>query len=187
MLIVEGPDGAGKTTLVNRLSKELDMYVMPRVVSKDAEAMVDLVNWVHEDVTSGIKRALYDRHRLISEPIYGPVLRGRMEPGFDNIRWLKDYQRKFRELQPFVIFCLPPLEQVLKNVDGDTDNAVVGGQIELIYWLYHNMAALWPTPSAVWDYTVPEENTYRGATRYDSMHSDITDWMWKKGIYHGNR
>lgn len=186
MLIVEGPDGAGKTTLVERLSKDLEMYVMPRVVSKDAEPMTDLVQWVHDDVTSGLKRALYDRHRLISEPIYGPVLRGRMEPGFDNIRWLRDYQRKFRELEPFVIFCLPPIASVLNVVDGDDDNQVVQGHIELIYWLYHNMAALWPTPSAVWDYTT-QESTYRGSTKYDSLHSDITDWLWKKDLYHGRR
>lgn len=187
MLIVEGPDGAGKTTLVERLSKELDMYVMPRVVSKNAEAMVDLVQWVHDDVTSGLKRAIYDRHRLISEPIYGPVLRGNIEPGFDNMRWLRDYQRKFRELEPFVIFCLPPLETVLKNVESDEDNQVVHKAISIIYWLYHNVAASWPTPSVVWDYTVPEENTYRGATRYDSLHSDVTDWLWKKDLYYGRR
>jgi hypothetical protein len=184
MLIVEGPDGAGKSTLVERLSKDLDMYVMPKVVDKDTNPMVNLVQWVHDDVTSGLKRAMYDRHRLISEPIYGPVIRSRMEPGFDNPRWLREYQRKFRELEPFVIFCIPPIEAVLSNVDGDQDNIVVKEHIELIYWLYFNLAAIWATPTAVWDYTL-NEDSYRGATRYDSLHSDVTDWLWKKGLYHG--
>jgi GTPase SAR1 family protein len=184
MLIVEGPDGAGKTTLVERLSKELDMYVMPKVVDHNAEAMVDLVQWVHDDVTSGLKRALYDRHRLISEPIYGLALRGK--PEFDNFRWLKQYTQQFHHLEPFVIFCLPPLEAVLKNVDGDAKNQVVAEKIEQIYWHYFCVAAAWPTPTVVWDYTL-NEDSYRGATRYDALHSDVTDWLWKKGLYHGRR
>lgn len=187
MLIVEGPDGAGKTQLVNRLAESLQMYVMPRVVSKDAEAMVDLVKWVHEDVTSGLKRAIYDRHRLISEPIYGPVLRGNIEPGFDSQNWLTHYHTLLRRADPFVIFCLPPIENVVKNTLDDPDNKVVEGKIELIYWLYFNMAAMWPTRSAVWDYTKDDEmSTYRGNSRYSWLLSDITNWMWEKKIYdHG--
>lgn len=184
MLIVEGPDGAGKSTLVERLSKDLDMYIMPKVVDKDTNAMTDLTQWVHDDVTSGLKRALYDRHRLISEPIYGSVIRGR--PQFNNFRWLRDYTKKFHALEPFVIFCLPPIEVVLNNVDNDPDNKVVQEHIELIYWLYFCAAAAWPTPTVVWDYTM-NEDSYRGATRYDSLHSDVTDWLWKKDLYHGRR
>ena len=80
MLIVEGPDGAGKTQLIQRLRLNLQLELMPRVVSSDTEMMVDLQEWVNEDLHAGLKRAIYDRHRLISEPIYGPVLRKEMQP-----------------------------------------------------------------------------------------------------------
>jgi len=169
------------------LAESLQMYVMPRVVSKDAEPMTDLVRWTHEDVTSGLKRAVYDRHRLISEPIYGPALRSQMEPGFDNIRWLRSYQQKLRALEPFVVFCLPPVETVVANVDGDEENKVVWPHTELIYWLYHNAAATWPEPTVVWDYTKDDElHTYRGNSRYSWLLSDITKWLFEKGMYeHG--
>jgi len=187
MLIVEGPDGSGKSTLVARLAESLQMYVMPRMVAQDGTRMGDLVRWVHEDVTSGLKRAVYDRHRLISELVYGPLLRSTMEPGFDNINWLRTYQQRLRSKEPFVIFCLPPLEDVQKNVDGDASSEWMSDHVEQVYWMYHGLASTWPEPTVVWDYTKDDEmHTYRGNSRYSWLLSDITKWLFEKGMYeHG--
>ena len=187
MLIVEGPDGSGKSTLVTRLAESLQMYVMPRVVSEDGERLGDLVTWVHEDVTSGLKRAVYDRHRLISESIYGPVMRATMEPGFDSILWLRTYQQRLKSKEPFVIFCLPPIDDVVKNVRNDLGSAWILPRIEEVYWHYHCLAAIWPEPTVVWDYTKDDEmHTYRGNSRYSWLLSDITKWLFEKGMYeHG--
>ena len=68
MIIVEGPDGAGKTTLIRQLQERWpDLAVAPRVVSKDAEAMVDLQEWVNINLSDGPQYKIFDRHRLISE------------------------------------------------------------------------------------------------------------------------
>jgi hypothetical protein len=181
MLIVEGPDGAGKTTLIQRLSEDLRLPVAERVVTKDAEPMADLVKWVEHNIACGLHPVIYDRHRLISEPIYGPALRDSVEPGFDNLRWLRNQQQRLRILNPFVIFCLPPIEMVEANVSHDDDNKVVRQNIRLIYWLYFNLAASWTTPSLVWDYTL-DNNSYRGNTRYDALKGDVVQWMWAKGL-----
>jgi len=175
MLIVEGPDGAGKTTLIERLAEDLDLPVAPRVVSKDTEFMVDMVDWVELNLADGPQRMIFDRHRLISEPIYGPVLRGTMDPGFDNLTWLYAKQQEFRQTNPFVIFCLPPVESVLRNVYSDVDNKVVRDHIDTIYWLYLNAASLWTNRSSVWDYTKdPPGHT----VHYDILTSEIQGWIW---------
>ena len=52
MIIVEGPDGAGKTTVLQDLKTVFDLPVAPRVVSKETEAMVDGVRAYAEEVRS---------------------------------------------------------------------------------------------------------------------------------------
>lgn len=144
MVIVEGPDGAGKTTLVRRLSRELGIEPEPKVVNERAEAMTDLVAWVHKDLNQGFGRRLYDRHRLISEPIYGPLVRGHLEPGFDDLDWLALMLARFYEHCPVIIYCLPPFETVWGNVRDDPANVVVRSlsTLKLIHASYHMRCAL---------------------------------------------
>lgn len=146
MIVVEGPDGAGKSTLIREIQSEFPITLAPRVVSKDAEAMVDLVKWVEEDNAKLGQGVVYDRHRLISEPIYGAILRAQAEPGFDDIDWLERMMRQFYSKKPTLIYCLPPREVVKNNVFADRDNSVVRGDsgsvIERIYNLYVARAAV---------------------------------------------
>lgn len=158
MIIVEGPDGAGKTTLIRQLQKEFGLEVAPRVVSKNAEALVDLKDWVAQNLEDGFQYKIFDRHRLISEFIYGPLLRKEQQPGFDNIVWAYSSLYNLYELVgPVVIYCLPPLETVRKNILGDHENAVVADHIDAMYTAYVHRAALdWvrdPGKTIIWDYT----------------------------------
>jgi len=152
VIILEGPDGAGKSRLANQLSQDLGISIEPRVVSKKAEAMTDLRAWVEVDLATWPRAAIYDRHRLISEPIYGPLLRGRMEPGFDDRQWLTRMLEKMNNLDPTIIFCLPPYEIVKANVERDIDNQVVWEYITQVYWLYF-METCRHGSAFVWDYT----------------------------------
>lgn len=152
MIIVEGPDGAGKTTLIEQLLHQLDLPVADRVVSKDAEAMTDLVAWVEDNVKQGWQNVIYDRHRLISEPIYGPILRNRPEPGFDDIRWLTEMTEKLYDSRPVIIYCLPTLTRVWKNILSSDDNKIFhldADKVGQIYWGYFNRAVY---DNAVYDH-----------------------------------
>jgi Deoxynucleoside kinase len=176
MLIVEGPDGAGKSTLVGRLVGTLGWEVASKVVDSNTKASVDLVQWVERNVAAGLQPRIFDRHRLISEPIYGPLLRGDMEPGFNDFRWLRQWQGRLRqEVEPLVIFCLPPLETVKANLLNDANNKAVAGIVDPMYWLYFNAAASWGYPSLVWDYTRP--------AGFDQLIADVKDWAFVKGLY----
>jgi len=143
MIILEGPDGSGKTTLAKQLAGIMGLEIAPRVVSKDAEAEVDLVKWVDQNLNQGFHDTIYDRHRLISEPIYGPMLRGETEPMFDNFMWLSSQFLRFYRLGPVIIYCLPPFGAVWESVRSDPDNKVVHDQrmARGIYDLYVARAA----------------------------------------------
>ena len=142
MIIVEGPDGAGKSTLIQTLVKDLGLPIAPRVVSKDAEVLVDLSQWVDENLNRGFQKTIFDRHRLISEPIYGPVLRKQQQPGFTDRHRMSDWMFRFYNLEPILIYCLPPIEVVKKNIEGDVENRVVWDHIEGIYAGYVARASI---------------------------------------------
>jgi hypothetical protein len=164
MIVVEGPDGAGKTTFISQLVEKTGLEVAPRVVAKDTTAMVDLQRWVHENVTKGWHETIYDRHRLISEPIYGATLRPEApEPGFDNFSWFYAMLEAFYESKPIVIYCLPPLEVVWRNVMTDEDNKVFhrnGRAVWQIWMAYMNKActeyALRKHQTFIYDYTTDD-------------------------------
>lgn len=184
MIIVEGPDGAGKTTLIKQLKERFGLEVAPRVVTKGAEAMVDLRVWVEENLEAGFQYQIFDRHRLISEYIYGPLLRKEQQPGFTDLTWSTVMlHRLYTTVEPIVIYCLPPLEVVRANVLRDPENKVVAEHIDAMYAAYVHRIALdtvyRPFHTVVYDYTTdgqeadpmlvftPVMNYAKGREEYD--------------------
>ena len=164
MIIVEGPDGAGKTTLVKRLSEELGLEVMPRAVSKEAKSLTTIDDYITTELDKGFGARLYDRFALISGPFYGslpdPTFKGLMW----NLDWLTLAHFRLRQIDPAIIVCLPPLEEVLKNVHTGDDNRVVQQHIGAIYINYLNFLASHKFGTSVmhWDYTNPNHHRLQG-------------------------
>lgn len=156
MLIVEGPDGAGKTTLIAELKRYLPWPVAPKVVDKDTQRMVNIEDWVVENLERGYQRTIFDRHRLLSEPIYGPVLRGdhAWEPMMDG-RY-EEWFSRLVNIRPVILYCLPPFEVVKANVENDPDNSVVAPVIAPLYSGYVTQSAMMletRAPTVIYDYT----------------------------------
>lgn len=159
MIIIEGPDGAGKSWLVKQLSNELgipqhERAVRDRLGPHDVEgttlwdwAVRDVASWETSDVF------LYDRHPLVSEYIYGPVTRGRMAPGFTHPS--AQGVRQQIEQQCLLIVCLPPLEVVLENIQKEEQMEGVQENATILYGLYEALLASWPGWPVRYDYTRP--------------------------------
>ena len=154
MIILEGPDGAGKTRLALRLAEELSLTPEPRRVSSDMKPLVSLYDTVSQDIKTWPRKALYDRHSCISETIYAPLFRERPNDGFDTRDKLIQVFADFFRARPLVIYCLPSLAEVTANVLEDPNNTRAARQITGVYWLYHFQACRNPD-SVVWDYTKP--------------------------------
>lgn len=143
MIIVEGPDGSGKSTLVTTLAQKLRLPVATKVVGSDTQPLVDLVKWTEDNVARGFQPTIFDRHRLISEPIYGPILKPRQDPTFCDMGWMSQQLWLFYGCKPVIIYCLPDIREVRANVyREETDNEVVQSRIAAIYAAYVNRAAL---------------------------------------------
>jgi len=110
LIIVEGPDGSGKTTLLNYLSKKTGIEIIhgggpPKSIPEIYDRVVKIL-----DNPEG----LYDRVTMISERIYGPVVRkARL---IDEEQW-NQWTARLGRLGAVVIYCRPP-DQTIREFAG---------------------------------------------------------------------
>lgn len=122
IIIVEGMDGTGKTTLVQQLAHRLEVKPRKFVGSlgpSDDHRLV-LVDRTKSEITElgtaseegrPVKR-LYDRFPLISEAVYGPILRG--HNCFGGLYY--PLRGKLLALKAMIIYCRPGREVIQANV-----------------------------------------------------------------------
>lgn len=111
LLILEGPDGAGKTTLADEFRRQGFTYVHQGPFRENAvlETMDNVLNAMK---VASPPVVLYDRLHL-GERVYGPIFRNKDllgEIGQRNVeRWLAD------RFHAMVVLCLPPRDVALQN------------------------------------------------------------------------
>ena len=112
MIIVEGPDGAGKTTLVRQLTHDVGLQAATAVENRDR----DLRKNPRERAYAGLAQAVgggtvvvHDRF-FWSELIYGKVLRG--ESQFSVVEQFR-MMNLLKGMRCPIFFCLPPYEKTV--------------------------------------------------------------------------
>lgn len=169
MIILEGPDGAGKSTLAAQIERDWGITREPRVVSAGAETQVDdLARWTWDQLEMGFGFRLYDRFSLISSPQYTMLENRTMAGPLMDYHFLRDCHARLRQIDPVIIWCLPPLEVVKENLarEDDSGRSLID-HIETLYLTYTSTAAMmgvrdpdrmkgqYITSQMVWDYTKP--------------------------------
>lgn len=116
MLIVEGPDNSGKSTLVRRLAEEAKLLLIankrkPKTKSQIFEFMNLAIPLSHRFPT------IFDRWSPISEAVYGPIIRGHSILSFHD----EEVARAapiLSGLSPMIIYCRPD-DDTIKESLGD--------------------------------------------------------------------
>lgn len=160
-IIAEGPDGGGKSTLVKRLVDTGLLVEYPRAVDSVGGPPPDLDKWVSDTGRAMMTAppSVFDRHALISEPIYGPICRGGMPGMFNNPQWRQRHTFDLMR-QCLIIWCLPPYATVQTNVLKDTDIQMDGvvTQLPRIYNAYRSMSSQWGGASMFCNYERGEDH-----------------------------
>jgi hypothetical protein len=160
VIIVEGPDGGGKSSLVSKLMVEFGLPLHERASEGAAGVIVpDLYEWAHRDVVSMPHQPLqiYDRHPLISEYVYGPICRAALPPGFAT----PNAHVLVRMMAPLVlvVVCRPPNERLRASVSDQRDMPGVVEHVERIASAYDALRIFWPGRTIGYDYTTDQSDT----------------------------
>lgn len=126
MIILEGPDNAGKSTLGAYLSKELRA---PLIHSEKPDP-----NWTQLECLEHSTRqlrpqgAILDRIYALSECVYGPICRGASALGDKHPEALLDlYHRPY-----LVVYCRPKMETILRNNGRDQMPGVLESHRDIV-------------------------------------------------------
>jgi len=168
VVIVEGPDGSGKTTLAKAIAENCGMeYRRPPeevLSSTHGPAGIELYEWWMQQLirpTDERNEGVYDRCFFISEPIYqfAQVSRELIVDGPTIHRGILDLWSE----GPMIVFCLPPFDTQLSNVIQDGRASLKGLEnkhLEKVDFLYWATCAVWLNglfETVSYDYTTDEE------------------------------
>lgn len=104
MIIIEGPDGSGKSTLAQQLAASLNLPVHHSGgPAKSPEEILERQRRMNQRLYQG-DVLIFDRAPCVSDPIYGPLLRG--WTAFENRLDLALEMRYL--LRVPIIYCRPP-------------------------------------------------------------------------------
>lgn len=141
MIVLEGPDGAGKSTLLSQLLDAFPSIEEHERASTSKGGPVDnIFDWAEADVETWAMQPLsfYDRHPLVSEPIYGTILRGGCDKRFGQ----QEGHQLANKLhnRSLIVYCLPQISTVVQNVKGNESDQLSGVSDNIfdIYLAYQN-------------------------------------------------
>ena len=141
MIVLEGPDGAGKTTLANYLFDKLNLDINPKVVNHQAGHDNSLKEVIESTLDKNFQMRIWDRFALISGPIYADLLQDKYQMNlYADKTWHELQWRKMTFIvRPIVIMCLPPVTTVISNIRDDPENEVVLPHITEIWIRYQKV------------------------------------------------
>lgn len=114
LIVIEGADGSGKTTLANRIRKELEDYsifIRSNGPPHTLQQLVDMVTF-QQELIDRLPRLPFitDRNPVISEYVYGPILRGKCMHALN----IEQMARLFRD--KLLIHCRPSYSALTSGV-----------------------------------------------------------------------
>lgn len=124
MILVEGMDNTGKTTLCKKL---YDEFHLPGVRRSGPAPKEEMVNRVQELIMS-TEMVVHDRCPVFSEPVYGSILRGGSI--FGSKSW--EYIWLLLWKNPLIIYCRPPIERIFDFGNREQMEGVIDQKTKLL-------------------------------------------------------
>ena len=158
LVVVEGPDGSGKTALINKIIEKFPFLAYQKPVPSNGpegqtgKYMIDWLNSRFSEIKSGANYIM-DRINLVSEEIYGPICRG-VSMIYVDIRAV-DTLSNFFGNKPIIIYCRPSKETIFENLNKDQSVQMAGvlENITEIIQAYDRFFNVWESVGIdIWHY-----------------------------------
>lgn len=137
LIVIEGPDGAGKSTLIEQLRANSSQYYV--IVRSGHPPSLE----AHDRFVLGVRALSYivkpehvlcDRHQAISERVYTPLLR---RVAFNPPGLLRSWE----EID-IVVYCRPQVLTILRNSKAQRQMEGVGDSLARIVGAYDQTMAV---------------------------------------------
>lgn len=156
IVIVEGPDGSGKTTLLRNLREQSRNYFWIASSSGRPRTLFQLeqaLHWLGQALYLGIP-IVCDRFPLLSEEVYGPILRGASLLDRLSTGSKEEYAHLLAQVKR-VIYCRPPTRVIVQNLKSNPQLEGVRDKISRIIMQYDDIiGSITDTvPVVSYDYT----------------------------------
>jgi hypothetical protein len=161
IFIIEGPDGAGKTTLIKAIREQAKLasihchFLSSSGPPRSSTHIQKELEWLnHMPKTMNL---FCDRHRAISEPIYGSILRGQnlVDPSYSLTR---------RASADVFIYCRPPVDTIKTNLANNPQLQGVPDRIDDIVKAYDALFDIIENqdffPVMRYDYTIVSQDAF---------------------------
>lgn len=143
MIIIEGMDNTGKTTLIQQLQKE---FKLPTArTGTYPRSLEDIIQW-HNWANACPKQPIVDRHPAISDLVYGPIIR-------DHTYSTQDEAFSARR-HHFLVFCCPPLLTIRSTYADREQMAGTHDNLDRLYYAYQDLM-MNLEPDFIYDFTNP--------------------------------
>lgn len=145
IIIIEGPDGSGKTTLANKIKDQTGYMLLHRSHKTDTEA-TSLFDEYAQVIRAG-KNCIMDRG-WYSELVYGPVMRDKSIITYPQ---MYELERLLAKNGALIIYCTAPEQTLWKRclkrgedyvTSKDAFHAICNGFDELMYKVPHIIPVL---------------------------------------------
>jgi GTPase SAR1 family protein len=163
MIIVEGPDGAGKTTLVEKI---LEMWpVRTALGERGTTDRNKLYTVTVEDTYRALRQAVNGRREapafvwdrlFFSDMVYAPMMK--RECAF-NMAQQAFIIRLLEAMGCPIILCLPPFEVIQENAQVHEQMKGVNENLNTIVSNYRVQYFTMPNQTIIYDYTGQEEDS----------------------------
>jgi hypothetical protein len=168
MIVVEGPDGAGKTELTRFIAEEFGLeYRRAPTLSSITGPDDEVAEWWVQQMAHDDGDGVYDRSFLVSEFVYALATD---RPPIKDAQWMRHRLSMFWTVCDLLIFCLPPFDVQLENLNAVGRGRLIGvdeGRLRRISWAYEYLLELFKASMyercTVWDYTSMNHDHIREA------------------------
>jgi hypothetical protein len=110
MIIVEGCDNTGKSTLIKEIGAEFHPYLH----TVKSPGYPGILTWVKEEFRNpGRFCTVYDRF-YFSEFVYGPTLRHEMGFNHSDQSWI---EWQLRRSNAMLVLCVRPLDKIVESIN----------------------------------------------------------------------
>jgi len=144
MIIIEGMDNAGKSTLINQLSEhfKLPYAHAHRSTAKSLEEAQRWHNWAN----ACPKTLILDRHPNISDLVYGPIIRS-------TTAMTKEAAYKARA-KHYLVFCCPNIQTIKATYELRDQMQGTHENLIALYDAYQDLM-MELEPDFIYDFTNP--------------------------------